>query len=337
MEPLQFFVHDNEWLEHMEKFHDDEWAQNIHTTTWYCDIGHTPAVQFRNEGDFRSHFEDEHKNASGSRVNALLRRKRGRCQREPVVCPLCEQTPGKITHNMGQGDKLSLLFRHIGDHLKSLAFFSLPSLDNENIADGERSSYAAKVSIRGREGNQSGRSMGRHSGNDSDMEAIPLNFRDPAAELLRRDESISSLNESPPLTDKDIKWDTYPGLLKRKDGHEKAPGGTGHSGSHDASHDLTDLYADQGKMVEAEKMYPRAEKASEKALGHEHRSTLGTISNSGLVYKNEGKNRHTERGRYNKILESNQKVSLRTHLVIISSPLLNTLRANPGSLALQEE
>ncbi|KAL1598071.1 hypothetical protein SLS59_007081 [Nothophoma quercina] len=55
------------------------------------------------------------------------------------------------------------------------------------------------------------------------------------------------------------------------------------------SHNLGDLYADQGKLGEAEEMYERALEGKEKALGPDHTSTLSTINNLGLLYADQGK------------------------------------------------
>jgi len=52
---------------------------------------------------------------------------------------------------------------------------------------------------------------------------------------------------------------------------------------------LGDLYKDQGKMAEAEKMYERALDGKEKAWGPEHTSTLDTVNNLGLLYTDQGK------------------------------------------------
>ncbi|KAI1317875.1 hypothetical protein F5Y16DRAFT_414554 [Xylariaceae sp. FL0255] len=56
-----------------------------------------------------------------------------------------------------------------------------------------------------------------------------------------------------------------------------------------AFHNLGLLYADQGKLEEAEAMYARALRGYEKAWGPEHTSTLDTINNLGLLYANQGK------------------------------------------------
>ncbi|TAQ90762.1 hypothetical protein B7494_g955, partial [Chlorociboria aeruginascens] len=54
-------------------------------------------------------------------------------------------------------------------------------------------------------------------------------------------------------------------------------------------HNLGHLYADQGKLVEAEQMYQRALQDFEKAWGPEHTSTLNMVNNLGILYKNQGK------------------------------------------------
>ena len=56
-----------------------------------------------------------------------------------------------------------------------------------------------------------------------------------------------------------------------------------------AFHSLGNLYADQGKLGEAEKMYVRALQGYEKALGPDHTSTLHTVNNLGLLYSDQGK------------------------------------------------
>ena len=58
---------------------------------------------------------------------------------------------------------------------------------------------------------------------------------------------------------------------------------------YDAFHRLGLLYADQGKLAEAESMHQRALAGYEKALGPEHTSTLDTINNLSLLYSDQGK------------------------------------------------
>ncbi|KAI1316137.1 kinesin light chain [Xylariaceae sp. FL0255] len=56
-----------------------------------------------------------------------------------------------------------------------------------------------------------------------------------------------------------------------------------------ALHKLGLLYADQGKLAEAEAMYARALRGYEKAWGPEHTSTLTTVNNLGALYADQGK------------------------------------------------
>src|SRR5438477_238119 len=73
-----------------------------------------------------------------------------------------------------------------------------------------------------------------------------------------------------------------------------------------AMHGLGMLYADQGKLGEAEKMYQRALEGYEKALGPEHTSTLDTVNNLGLLYKSQGKLDEAEK-MYQRALEGYEK------------------------------
>jgi tetratricopeptide (TPR) repeat protein len=57
----------------------------------------------------------------------------------------------------------------------------------------------------------------------------------------------------------------------------------------EAVNNLGALYADLGRLDEAEKMYQRALQGKEKAWGLEHTSTLETVNNLGNLYKNLGR------------------------------------------------
>ncbi|KAK5219741.1 hypothetical protein LTR47_011450 [Exophiala xenobiotica] len=56
-----------------------------------------------------------------------------------------------------------------------------------------------------------------------------------------------------------------------------------------AFYNLGLLYADQGKLAEAEKMYIRALQGKDEALEPDHTSTLATVNNLGNLYKVQGK------------------------------------------------
>ncbi|PVH67512.1 HET-domain-containing protein [Cadophora sp. DSE1049] len=65
--------------------------------------------------------------------------------------------------------------------------------------------------------------------------------------------------------------------------------GPDHTSTLSTVNNLGLLYADQGKLAEAEQMYQRALQGKEKAWGSEHTSTLDTVHNLGILYKNQGK------------------------------------------------
>ena len=62
-----------------------------------------------------------------------------------------------------------------------------------------------------------------------------------------------------------------------------------HISTLDTVNNLGNLYTDQGKLDEAEKIYHRALDGKEKALGPTHTSTLDTVNNLGILYVDQGK------------------------------------------------
>lgn len=60
--------------------------------------------------------------------------------------------------------------------------------------------------------------------------------------------------------------------------------GVDYTSTLDTINNLGNLYADQGKLVEAEKMYRRALARYGKALGVYYISTLSTINNLRILY-----------------------------------------------------
>ena len=71
-------------------------------------------------------------------------------------------------------------------------------------------------------------------------------------------------------------------------------------------YNLGNLYADQGKLAEAEQMYQRALQGYEKAWGPEHTSTLDTVNNLGNLYKHQGKLAEAEQ-MYQRALQGYEK------------------------------
>ncbi|RSL51016.1 hypothetical protein CEP51_015268 [Fusarium floridanum] len=102
-------------------------------------------LEFKSESELQKHLVDGHESLSSAHVNALIRRNWGVGCRDAHVCPLCESTPSSIVPMMNDEDNTSLLFRHIGNHLKALALFSLPSLNTDPASDEQESSSGAQL------------------------------------------------------------------------------------------------------------------------------------------------------------------------------------------------
>ncbi|KAN0075668.1 HET domain containing protein [Elaphomyces granulatus] len=99
-----------------------------------------------------------------------------------------------------------------------------------------------------------------------------------------------------------------------------------------ALHELGDLYADQGKLDEAEKMYQRALQGTEKALGPDHILTLSTVNNLGLLYADQGKLDEAEK-MYQRALQGTEKALGPDHISTLNTVNnLGLLYADQGKL-----
>jgi tetratricopeptide (TPR) repeat protein len=98
-------------------------------------------------------------------------------------------------------------------------------------------------------------------------------------------------------------------------------------------HNLGLLYADQGKLAEAEHMYQRALQGYEKAWGPEHTSTLDTVNNLANLYADQGKLAEAEH-MYQRALQGYEK-ALGVENITTYIPALNTIW-NLGSLFEEE-
>ncbi|KAK3896647.1 acyl transferase/acyl hydrolase/lysophospholipase, partial [Staphylotrichum tortipilum] len=80
----------------------------------------------------------------------------------------------------------------------------------------------------------------------------------------------------------------------------------------DAIHMLGILYANQGRLEEAEAMYQRALHGYEKALGQDHTSTLDTVNNLGLLYRDQSRLEEAE-AMFQRALQGKEKALGRDH------------------------
>ncbi|KAH7016508.1 uncharacterized protein B0I36DRAFT_254347 [Microdochium trichocladiopsis] len=104
-----------------------------------------------------------------------------------------------------------------------------------------------------------------------------------------------------------------------------------------AFHSLGNLFADVGKLGEAEKMYLRALDGKEKALGPDHTSTLDTVNNLGNLYKNRGKLDEAEK-MYLRALDGKEKALGPDHISTLDTVNnLGVLYKNRGKLGEAEK
>ncbi|KAF2786713.1 HET-domain-containing protein, partial [Melanomma pulvis-pyrius CBS 109.77] len=108
-----------------------------------------------------------------------------------------------------------------------------------------------------------------------------------------------------PAKDVDKWWILQQRLLQHAARH-KHFGNVGIEGIEWVPYNLGLIYADQGKLVEAEEMYQWALQGYEKAWGPEHTSTLDTVNNLGILYADQGKLVEAEK-MYQQALQGKEK------------------------------
>jgi tetratricopeptide (TPR) repeat protein len=97
-------------------------------------------------------------------------------------------------------------------------------------------------------------------------------------------------------------------------------------------HNLGYLYADQGKLAEAEAMYTRALQGKEEALGLKHTSTLDTVNNLGNLYKDQGKLAEAE-AMYTRALQGYEALGPKHTSTLDTVNNLGNLYKDQGKLA----
>ena len=100
---------------------------------------------------------------------------------------------------------------------------------------------------------------------------------------------------------------------------------------------LGNLYVEQGKLDEAEKMHKRALRGMEEALGPKHMSTLTTVNNLGILYTNQGKLDEAEK-MYERALQGREEALGPKHTLTLGTVNdLGILYAGQGKLAEAEK
>ena len=104
-----------------------------------------------------------------------------------------------------------------------------------------------------------------------------------------------------------------------------------------AYYNLGLLYAEQGKLAEAEQMYKRALQGHEKALGAKHIRTLHTVNNFGILYRQQGKLAEAEQ-MYKRALQGYKKTLGAEHMSTLGTVNnLGVLYKEQGKLAEAEQ
>jgi tetratricopeptide (TPR) repeat protein len=105
----------------------------------------------------------------------------------------------------------------------------------------------------------------------------------------------------------------------------------------DECYSLGLLYADQGKLIEAEQMYQWALQGYEKAWGPEHTSTLDTVNSLGNLYVDQGKLIEAEQ-MYQRALQGKEKAWGPEHTLTLDTVNnLGDLYVNQGKLIEAEQ
>ncbi|KAG4254577.1 hypothetical protein FPRO03_06917 [Fusarium proliferatum] len=155
----EYFVHREDWVEHMETEHINDWLRTSHAWTWQCDTGHETPLNFEFKSQWTMHMRDSHPEscelANLSNFFAERRRKRRFIWRDNFVCPLCEQIPEGAKRMLEAGQHRNHQVRkfvrnHVADHLKSLSMMAIPSIGDpacEAAKQKQKRTLEAKASL----------------------------------------------------------------------------------------------------------------------------------------------------------------------------------------------
>lgn len=202
---LRFFSSFHGWEDHMHTAHGLEWAWQVHTVLWQCDLDHAQTAgeddnnEFYDKDDFLQHLSTTH-DGSLSRPQILVQARRNKTfrRREPFTCPFCDCVPDEKDFIVSQ-KPYTLLAKHIARHLKAVAFFSLNYLDLGY--DGESSVSRSVDEV-------DAESLGKVSDRDDTFDDVPTTIR--AETEVRVEGLIFSFPGD--LKEDDIVWPP-PGLI----------------------------------------------------------------------------------------------------------------------------
>ena len=168
--------------------------------------------EFKEETVYRRHLKETHQDIDESHIDTLVRHNCGIGCRGKHTCPLCETEPNDI-HS--KPDQAIFLAQHIGNHLKLLSLFSLPSFDRNAAKDENELDSSDSASFNNDAGEVTQLADNKaHSGDDDAMKAISLDFDHQITGDVQTGDTLENRSEnymgsappSPPVVD----WNSYP-------------------------------------------------------------------------------------------------------------------------------
>lgn len=110
------------------------WSEQIHTERWHCDLAHDGSdielPEFDTKAEFLSHLNTHHgKRLTESQILGRIRRNRRIATRDPFACPFCDCIPAEVGKHIEEKPYM-LLWKHIAQHLRSVAFLSLSYIED---------------------------------------------------------------------------------------------------------------------------------------------------------------------------------------------------------------
>lgn len=216
---VPFFVHFNDWLNHMNERHTMSWYRTIHMMTWFCDLHHDKRQLFYDSMELDSHLRESHYELTKSQM--IARSKRGKCSltREQFTCPLCESISRKLSAlspHQQPDDVSKLIGRHVAFHIKALSLLVFRLLPVEIEAESDRisvSSGGGEIFSDARSGSQAdGADTGYPESSSAHID-ISVKTDDREWSETRTDEGISLVGTDPiPVSFDPETWNFVPGF-----------------------------------------------------------------------------------------------------------------------------
>jgi hypothetical protein len=136
---FRYYTAPDTWADHMDESHGHEWTRWVFAFKWICDIEHDKKEVFTSQEDFEHHMEDaslhpRRGHPTDRQLVTLTRRKMKLDPRGVHTCPFSETVPNALLTAEKTANSTELqhrLSKHVGEHVKSLAYLSHHLLEPE--------------------------------------------------------------------------------------------------------------------------------------------------------------------------------------------------------------